>query len=469
MLDGFTAETLARIQFAFTVSFHIIFPAFSIGLASYLAVLNGLWLWKRDETYLRLFDYWKKIFAVAFAMGVVSGIVMSYQFGTNWSVFSDRTGPILGPLMAYEVLSAFFLEAGFLGIMLFGRKRVGNGLHMFATAMVAFGTLMSATWILSVNSWMQTPAGYGINDVGQFVPEDWWAIVFNPSFPYRLVHMVLAAYLTTAFVVGAVGALHLLRDRLDKEARRMFSMAMWMAVIVTPIQIFAGDLHGLNTLEHQPAKVMAMEGHYDSHPHGAPLILFGIPNPEEKRIDYAIEIPNLSSLILKHDWNAPLDGLDTIPDDEEPPVAIVFWSFRIMISLGFAMLGVGLWSLWARHRERLYEDRWLHRVVLAMGPSGFVAVLAGWITTEVGRQPYTVYGLMRTSESLAPVEAPAVAASLIAFIVVYFFVFGAGTFYIMRLMRDRVGDAAPLREDGPIRTAGITPAPQIDPTIIPGE
>ena len=469
MLESYSAETLARVQFAFTVSFHIIFPAFSIGLASYLAVLNGLWLRTRDETYLNLFKYWKKIFAVAFGMGVVSGIVMSYQFGTNWAVFSDKAGPVVGPLMAYEVLSAFFLEAGFLGIMLFGRDRVGEKLHMFATAMVAFGTLMSATWILSVNSWMQTPAGYSINDVGQFVPEDWWQIVFNPSFPYRLVHMVLAAFLTTALVVGAVGALHLLRDNTDKEARRMFSMAMWMAAIVIPIQIFAGDLHGLNTLEHQPAKVMAMEGHYDSYPDGAPLILFGIPNTDEKRIDYAVEIPNLSSLILKHHWDAPLDGLDTIPDDEEPPVAIVFWSLRIMIGLGFAMLGLGVWSLWVRWKGRLYDAPWLHRTAVVMGPTGFVAVLAGWITTEVGRQPYTVYGLLRTSDSLAPVDAPAVAASLVAFIVVYFFVFGAGTFYILRMMNAQVSKPDPDLEDGPMRAAGITPAPQIDPDFFPGQ
>lgn len=468
MLEGFSAEMLARIQFAFTVSFHIVFPAFSIGLASYLAVLNGLWMKTRDETYLTLFNYWKKIFAVAFGMGVVSGIVMSYQFGTNWSVFSDKAGPVVGPLMAYEVLSAFFLEAGFLGIMLFGRDRVGEKLHMFATVMVAFGTLMSATWILSVNSWMQTPAGYSLNEVSQFVPENWWEIVFNPSFPYRLVHMVLAAYLTTALVVGAVGAIHLLRDRTDKEARRMFSMAMWMAVIVTPIQIYAGDLHGLNTLEHQPAKVMAMEGHYDSHPDGAPLILFGIPNEEEKRIDYAIEIPYLSSLILKHQWDAPLDGLDTIPDDEEPPVAIVFYSFRIMVGLGFAMLGLGLWSLWSRWRGTLYDAPWLHRAAVLMGPTGFVAVLAGWITTEVGRQPYTVYGALRTSDSLAPVDAPAVATSLVAFIVVYFFVFGAGTFYILRMMNKLPATPKLGLRDGPIRTAGITPAPQVDPDVIPG-
>jgi len=348
MFDGLTAELLARLQFAFTIAFHIVFPAFSIGLSSFLAVLNALWLKSGDQIYLSLFEYWKKIFAVAFGMGVVSGIVMSYQFGTNWSVFSDKTGPILGPLMAYEVLSAFFLEAGFLGIMLFGRKRVGDKLHMVATAIVAIGTLMSATWIMSVNSWMQTPVGYSINEVGQFVPEDWWAIVFNPSFPYRLVHMVLAAFLTTALVVGAVGAWHLLKDRTQKPACVMFSMAMWMAALVTPVQIFAGDLHGLNTLEHQPVKVMAMEGHFDSYPDGAPLILFGIPNQSEKRIDFAIQIPKLSSLILKRHLDAPLAGLDTVDDNDEPPVAIVFWSFRIMVGLGFAMFGLGIWSLWAR-------------------------------------------------------------------------------------------------------------------------
>ncbi|WP_281016701.1 MULTISPECIES: cytochrome ubiquinol oxidase subunit I [unclassified Minwuia] len=462
MLDSLSAETLARAQFAFTVSFHIVFPAFSIGLASFLAVLNGLWLRSRDATYLALFDYWKKIFAVAFGMGVVSGIVMSYQFGTNWSVFSDLAGPVVGPLMAYEVLSAFFLEAGFLGIMLFGRKRVGDRLHMFATAMVAVGTLISATWILSVNSWMQTPAGFAINEAGQFIPVDWMEIVFNPSFPYRLLHMVLAAYLTTAFVVGGVGALHLLRDRRDATARRMFSMAMWMAALVTPVQIFAGDLHGLNTLEHQPVKVMAMEGHYDSHPDGAPLILFGWPNAAEKRVDYAVEIPNLSSLILKHDWNAPLDGLDTVPDADEPPVAIVFWSFRIMVGLGFAMLGVGLFSLFQRLRGRLYDAPWLHRAALLMGPSGFVAVLAGWVTTEVGRQPFTVYGLLRTSDSLAPVAAPAVATSLLMFIIVYFFVFGAGVFYILRLMNRSALAAMPDDDDGPLRAAGPVSRPHKD-------
>ncbi len=285
MLSDLSALDLARFQFAFTISAHIIFPAFSIGLASFLAVLNGLWLWRRDEAYLRLFDYWKTIFAVVFGMGVVSGIVMSYQFGTNWSVFSDKAGPIIGPLMGYEVLSAFFLEAGFLGIMLFGRARVGDRLHMAATAIVAIGTLFSAFWILSVNSWMQTPQGYSINEVGQFVPEDWWAIIFNPSFPYRLVHMVLAAYLTTAFVVGGVGAWHLLRSRDSRGAAIMFSMAMWMALIVTPIQIIAGDAHGVNTLG-TPARQDRRDGgafRRDFPQGGAPLILFGLPDDDRRR------------------------------------------------------------------------------------------------------------------------------------------------------------------------------------------
>ncbi len=467
MFDAFDALMLARIQFAFTVSFHFFFPAFSIGLASYLAVLEGLWLKTGKPIYLDLFKFWLKIFAIAFAMGVVSGIVMSYQFGTNWSVFSDVAGPVIGPLMAYEVLTAFFLEAGFLGVMLFGMEKVGKKLHFAATLMVALGTFVSAFWILSVNSWMQTPTGYFLGENGQYMPGDsWWDIVFNPSFPYRLVHTVLAAYLTTAFVVGAVGAWHLLKDKANPHARIMFSMAMWMAAIVTPLQIAAGDIHGLNTLEYQPAKVMAMEGHFDSHPDGAPLILFGIPDSEAKTVHYAIEIPKASSLILKHDLNAPLDGLDTIPDDEEPPVGMLFWSFRIMVGIGFAMLGIGLWSLWGRVRGRLYDMPMLHRAAVVMGPSGFAAVLAGWITTEVGRQPYVIYGLLRTADAASPLDAPAVAASLLAFVIVYFAVFGVGVWYILKLMgkSPQPGEYGVKRGDiGPIRTAGITPGPTQNP------
>ena len=467
MLQDLDAVLLARIQFAFTVSFHFIFPSFSIGLASFLAVLEGLWLKTGEQRYLDLFKYWIKIFAITFAMGVVSGIVLSYQFGTNWAVFSDKAGSVIGPLMAYEVLTAFFLEAGFLGVMLFGMNKVGKRLHFAATCMVALGTFISAFWILSANSWMQTPTGHIIAPNGQFMPGDsWWDIVFNPSFPYRLVHTVIAAYLTTAFVVGGVGAWHLLKDRTNIHARTMFSMAMWMAALVVPVQIFAGDQHGLNTLEHQPAKVMAMEGHFQSHPDGAPLILFGIPDSKEQTVHYAVEIPKASSLILKHDLNAPLAGLDTVPLENQPPVGIVFWAFRIMVGIGFAMLGVGMWSLFARWRGKLYDWGWLHRAALVMGPSGFVAVIAGWVTTEVGRQPWTVYGLLRTVDSASPLNAPAVAASLVAFIVVYFAVFGIGTWYILKLMSKspQPGELGAKRGDsGPIRTAGITPGPTQNP------
>jgi cytochrome d ubiquinol oxidase subunit I len=468
MFDGLDALLLARIQFAFTVSFHFFFPAFSIGLASYLAVLEALWLRTGKALYLDLFKYWLKIFAIAFAMGVVSGIVMSYQFGTNWSVFSDRAGPVIGPLMAYEVLTAFFLEAGFLGVMLFGMERVGKKLHFAATLMVAVGTFISAFWILSVNSWMHTPTGFEMGANGQFLPGDsWLEIIFNPSFPYRLVHTVLAAYLTTAFVVGGVGAWHLLRDRANPHARKMFSMAMWMAALVAPVQIFAGDLHGLNTLEHQPAKVMAMEGHYESHPDGAPLYLFGLPNDEAQRLDYAVGIPKLGSLILGHSLDAPLAGLDTIPDDEQPPAAVIFWSFRIMVAIGLAMFGIGLWSLLARARGKLYDWPLLHRAALVMAPSGFAAVLAGWITTEVGRQPFVIYRLLRTADAVSPLDAPAVATSLVAFVVVYFAVFSVGIWYLLRLMSKspHPGERGVKSGDsGPIRTAGITPGPTHNPT-----
>ncbi|WP_102960000.1 cytochrome ubiquinol oxidase subunit I [Mangrovicella endophytica] len=466
MFEAFDPVVLARIQFAFTISFHIIFPAFSIGLASYLAVLEGLWLATGKSVYMDVFRYWVKIFALTFGMGVVSGLTMSYQFGTNWSVFSDKTGPVLGPLMAYEVLSAFFLEAGFLGIMLFGMNKVGRKLHFFATVVVALGTFFSAFWILSVNSWMHTPAGYAINAAGQFIPADWWAIVFNPSFPYRLVHMVLAAYLTTAFVVGAVGALHLLRDRDNRRAHLMFSMALWMATIVAPIQILAGDQHGLNTLEHQPAKVAAMEGHFETNRDGGmPLTLFGIPNMETARTDYALEVPALGSLILGHSLDAEIKGLDAFPREDWPNATVIFWTFRVMVAIGFAMLGLGLWSLWTRWRGSLRQSTWLQRAMVAMGPSGFLAVLCGWITTEMGRQPYTVYGLLRTSESASPIAAEAVGTSLLAFIVVYFLLFGAGTFYILRLMAK---PPTPFEEEPPrqpIRSAGITPAPALDDDV----
>ena len=472
MFESFDAVLLARAQFAFTVAFHFIFPSFSIGLASYLAVLEGLWLWTGRQIYLDLFKYWLKIFALAFGMGVVSGIVMAYQFGTNWAAFSDKAGPVIGPMMAYEVLTAFFLEAGFLGVMLFGMNRVGRTLHFVATLAVAVGTFVSAFWILSANSWMHTPAGFAVNAGGQFVPVDWLAVIFNPSFPYRLVHTVFGAYLTTALVVGAVGAWHLLRARSDSGrandgARVMFSMAMGMITVVAPLQIFAGDQHGLNTLEHQPVKVMAMEGHFKSYPDGAPLILFGWPDRKEAKTLYAVEIPKASSLILKHAWDAPMKGLDSVDRQEWPPVAIVFWAFRIMVGMGMLMLT--LFSLLARVRHRLYDWPLLHGFALAMGPAGFVAVIAGWVTTEVGRQPYTVHGLLRTADSASRLDAPAVAASLLAFIVVYFIVFGAGVFYILKLMSQppHRGEEGPSR-GAPVRAAGITPSPAVAEKLATG-
>jgi len=458
MSELFDAALLARIQFAFTVSFHILFPAFSIGLASYLAVLEGLWLWKKDEVFLHLYRYFSKIFALTFGMGVVSGIVMSYQFGTNWGPFSDMTGPVLGPLLGYEVLTAFFLEAGFLGVMLFGMDRVGPRLHFLATLLVAIGTLISAFWILSANSWMHTPAGHTIGEE-QFLPENWFEIVFNPSFPYRFVHMVLAAYLTTAFIVGAVGAHHLIRDRTDREGRTMFSMAMWMALLVAPLQLLAGDLHGLNTLEHQPAKVAAMEGHYETRA-GAPLILFGFPDDEAETTRFAVEIPKLGSMILTHEWDGVVRGLKDFPEDERPKAAILFWTFRIMVALGCAMIAVGLVGFALRLRGKLYDQPLFLRVARWMGPSGLVAVLAGWITTEVGRQPFVVYGLMRTSEAISPIAAPAVGWSLALFVVVYFAVFGTGTGFLLRMM-DRPAGPTDGEPEAPQRSAGITPAPSL--------
>ena len=463
MLTDPTALLLARWQFAFTVSFHFLFPPFTIGLAAYLAVLEGLWLKTGKALYLDLFRYWLKIFAINFAMGVVSGIVLSYQFGTNWAVFSDKAGPIVGPLMAYEVLTAFFLEAGFLGVMLFGMEKVGRGLHFAATVCVALGTLLSSFWILAANSWMQTPQGYEIGANGQFLPgPSWWAIIFNPSFPYRLTHTVTAAFLATALVVGGVGGWHLLRGNATPQVKKMFSMALWMAVLVAPIQVAIGDQHGLNTLQYQPAKIMALEGDYDSHPNGAPLYLFGFPNDGTQHLDYAVGIPKLGSLILKHDPNASLAGLDTIPDDRQPPAAIIFWSFRLMVGLGLLMFTLGLLSLWARWRGTLYDWRLLHRFALLMAPMGFVAIIAGWVTTEVGRQPYVVYGLLRTSQAMSPLGAPAVATSLLAFVVVYFAVFGVGIWYMLRLMRapPRPHEEPPANViEAPIRTAGITPRP----------
>ncbi|ENW81184.1 hypothetical protein F909_02475 [Acinetobacter sp. ANC 3929] len=434
MTLGFTALELARIQFAFTVSFHIIFPAISIGLASFLAVLEWRWLRTKDPIYKDLFKYWVKIFAVAFGMGVVSGVVMSYQFGTNWSEFSRIAGSVTGPLLTYEVLSAFFLEAGFLGIMLFGWGRVSPKAHFFATLMVAIGTCISMFWILSSNSWMQTPQGFSIEN-GIIVPTDWWAIVFNPSFPYRLVHMAIAAFMVAALLVAATAAWHLLKGRRDELVKKSFSMALWLILVLAPLQVFVGDAHGLNTLKHQPAKLAAMEGHWETnYDEGMPLYLFGIPDMQEERTKYAVAVPNLGSLILTHSMDGTVKGLKDFAPEDRPNSTIVFWSFRVMVGLGMLMLLLALSGAWLRKTGKLFESKWFHRFALLMGPSGFIAVLAGWFTTEVGRQPWVVYGVMRTKDALSPVSAEQVGLTLIIFVVVYCVVFGIGIYYMLKLM-----------------------------------
>jgi cytochrome d ubiquinol oxidase subunit I len=444
---GLTALQLARIQFGFTVSFHIIFPAITIGLASYLVVLEALWLWKKNPVFRELHHFWAQIFAVNFAMGVVSGVVMSYQFGTNWSYFSDYAGGVVGPLLTYEVLSAFFLEAGFLGVMLFGWNRVGPGLHFFATLMVAVGTLISATWILASNSWMQTPQGYAIIG-GRIVPVDWIKVIFNPSFPYRLVHMTLAAYLATALFVGASGAWHLLKRRDTPAVRTMFSMAMWMVLIVAPIQIEAGDQHGLNTLKYQPAKIAAIECHWLTTPgQSVPLILFGWPDMKDDKTLDEVDVPHLGSLILTHSWNGTIPGLDDFPPADRPDSTVVFWTFRIMVGLGFLMALLGLVGLWLRWRGEIYRARPFLYFATAMGPAGLVAIIAGWITTEMGRQPWVVYNVMRTANAVSNHSVIELSISLVLFIVLYFAVFGTGVSYMLKLVA-KGPNGAPAAEPG---------------------
>lgn len=440
MID-FSAIDLARIQFAFTVSFHIIFPAITIGLASYLAVLEGLWLYTRKPIYMTLCRFWMKVFAVNFAMGVVSGIVMAYQFGTNWSQFSNFAGAITGPLLSYEVMTAFFLEAGFLGVMLFGWNKVGEKLHFTSTCLVAIGTLISMTWILASNSWMQTPQGYEIID-GRAVPVDWLKIIFNPSFPYRLVHMGLAAFLCTALLVGASGAWHLLKGSHTQSAKKMLSMAMWMLLITAPLQAFVGDEHGLNTLEHQPMKVAAMEGHWHEPEPGAgvPLVLFGWPNMQEERNDYAIEIPRVASLILTHSLDGTIAPLTSVPPEDRPYVPIVFFSFRVMVALGLLMILLGIIGLALRKKGRLYEKKWFLRFCVAMGPAGIIAMLAGWFVTEAGRQPWVVYGLQRTVDASSAHSMTAMSYSLLTFVIVYVCVFGVGVRYMLALIKKGPGE-----------------------------
>lgn len=448
------AIDVARAQFGFVIAFHIIFPAFSIGLASFLAVLQGAWLWTKKDVYLDAFKYWLKIFAMIFAIGVVSGLVMAYELGANWGGYADKVGPVLGPLLSYETMTAFFLEAGFLGIMLFGFNRVGAKLHFAATCLVSIGTLISATWILSANSWMQTPAGATIGANGQFVPTDWWAIIDSPSAPYRWVHMVMACYLATAFMVGGVGAYHLIRDPKNLVARLFFSMALWMAAIVTPLQILAGDTQGQNTLEYQPAKIAGMEGDFTTGVQA--LHLIGWPSVAQNKVLYDVAIPHLGSLILTHKWNGVVKGLDAWPKDQWPVIDVEFYSFRIMVALGFAMFGLGLLSLWLRYRRTLYDTKWFHYLTMAMAPAGFAAIVMGWTTTETGRQPWTVYGLLSTNNSVSPISLPEVVTSFAIIIVIYALVFGSGIIYVLAMMAKAPGHDEPqLHGDPPLRSHGL--------------
>ncbi|GGB94762.1 cytochrome ubiquinol oxidase subunit I [Oxalicibacterium flavum] len=445
---GLTALELARIQFGFTISFHIIFPAITIGLASYLAVLEGCWLRTGNPVYRQLYHFWSKIFAVNFGMGVVSGLVMAYQFGTHWSFFSDFAGSVTGPLLAYEVLTAFFLEAGFLGVMLFGWNRVGPGLHFFSTVMVALGTLISATWILASNSWMQTPQGIEIID-GRVVPVDWFAVIFNPSFPYRLLHMSVAAFLATALMVAASAAWHLRRHNDSPAIRKMLSMSLWMIVVVAPLQAVIGDFHGLNTLAHQPAKLAAIEGHWENRPgESVPLVAFALPHMQREENRYAIEIPHLASLILTHSLDGQIPALKEFAPRDRPNVPVVFWSFRVMAGLGTLMIALGAWSLWLRWRGRLLQSPAFLRFAMWMGPSGLIAILAGWYTTEIGRQPWTVYGLMRTEDAVSSHGASELGVMLLVFVAVYVLVFGTGIRYLLRLIR-KGPEAAHGVEGGP--------------------
>jgi cytochrome bd-type quinol oxidase subunit 1 len=445
-MDAFDSALMAaRMQFAITISFHIVLAAFTIGLANFLLILEALWLRSGRQVFLDVYRYWLKVFALNVAIGVASGLILEYQFGLNWSRLAVKAGDILGPLMFYEVLAAFFLEAGFLGIMLFGLKKVGPRLHFFATCAVAAGSLMSAFWILSANSWMHTPAGYSIAADGRFIAEDWWAIIFNPSFPYRLAHMTLAALLGTATALAGAGAWQLLKAPDNPRARLLFSMALWAIVVLIPVQIVVGDLHGQHSLKVQPQKVAAIEGSWTRPPQGAgePLRLFAWPDMTERRNHWEVAIPRIGSLYLSHDLSGTIKALDEFAPQDIPPVAPVFFAFRLMVGLGLLMLGQGLIGLILRRRRRFYiARRWLWANVL-MAPAGFLAMLSGWTVTEVGRQPYTVYGLLRTADSLSPVSREQVLGSTLLILLFYLLVFGIGLWVLLRILREPAHENQP--------------------------
>lgn len=415
----FDPTVLARIQFAANISFHILFPTITIGLAWILLYFRARYTLSGDRNWEHAYHFWVKIFALSFAIGVVSGVTMSFQFGTNWPGFMDRVGNIAGPLLGYEVLTAFFMEATFLGIMLFGKRRVSNRLHLVSCTLVAIGTTFSAFWILSLNSWMQTPAGHVIED-GVFLVDSWTSVIFNPSFPYRLTHMVIASLLTSAFLIMGISAWRM-RDRVDGPATRLvFRTGLVMAVMLTPLQIVAGDLHGLNTLEHQPAKVAAMEGLWETDTH-VPLVLFGFPDGDSRSTRFALEIPYAASLILTHRLDGEVRGLNEF-EGEHPPVAAVFWSFRVMVGIGLLMLITAWWAGWKLLYRRHQPSPFMLRVFSWMTFSGWVAVLAGWYVAEIGRQPWIVSGLLRTEDVVADHGSGMVLGTLTGYLTLYAFI-----------------------------------------------
>ncbi|MDF3917308.1 cytochrome ubiquinol oxidase subunit I [Salinicola salarius] len=440
---------LSRLQFAFVVSFHAIFPVFTIGLASYVAVLQGLFVATGNTVWDRLGLFWTKIFAVVFGMGVVSGIVMAFQFGTNWSNFSQFASNFIGPMLSYEVITAFFLEAGFLGVLLFGRHRVSPSVHFFAALMVAVGTFISAFWILATNSWMQTPQGYEIRE-GMVHVTSWIEAIFSPSFPYRFAHMAMAAFLTGGFVVCGVSAWFLLRRRDVEAHKRALSMTMWLLLILTPLQAWIGDEHGLNTLEHQPMKIAAMEGNWETQSN-VPLLLFALPDRDLQANRAEIGIPNGASLILRHDADGVIPGLKEIPVEEQQPVWIVFYSFRVMVALGVLMIAFAIAGLVLRRGGRLYTSRWFLHGLQGMSLAPFVAVLAGWFVTEIGRSPWLVYGVLSYADAVTPsLSGGMVLATLIGYLAVYAVIFWAGIYYLFKVVRQGLDD---LRGDEEVHDA----------------
>ena len=411
--------TLARMQFGANITFHILFPTISIALAWVLLFFRWRWLKTHDAPWLAAYRFWTKVFALTFALGVVSGITMSFQFGTNWPGYMERVGNIAGPLLGFEVLTAFFLEAGFLGVMLFGHGKVSERVHLMSTVLVAFGTTLSAFWILALNSWMQTPAGHEIVN-GSFHVRSWLAVIFNPSFPYRFAHMLLASALTCAFLLAGLSAWQLLKGAAQSAAPRVLRVGLTLAALAIPLQIFVGDLHGLNTLHHQPQKIAAMEGVWHTE-RGAPLLLFAVPDGEQRRNHFEIAIPKLASLILTHDPNGEIKGLNEFPN-AHPPVPMVFWAFRVMVGMGLLMLATSWGALWLYRRAGWQAPR-LPRPLLwllaGMTFSGWLATVAGWWVTEIGRQPFIVYGLIRTADVASATAAPLIAISLAMYLLLY--------------------------------------------------